>query len=70
MTLKVCPLCGGELYPHCHPRSSKACDLVTCRRCGHSGSLDGRWWGRDGNHYRGVNVFGVGDDDGEGDDAA
>lgn len=53
---KVCPLCHGDVFPHCNPcrkwESSHTCDLVTCGRCGHSGSLDGRWWGRDGSHFR------------------
>jgi hypothetical protein len=49
MTLKTCPLCDADVYVHC---PSPACDLVTCSRCGHFGSLDGRWWGNGGAHFR------------------
>jgi hypothetical protein len=44
-----CPVCGGDIEPHCDsdPSSkfySSTCDIVRCIRCKNKGSIDGRWW--------------------------
>jgi hypothetical protein len=40
--LDDCPLCHGDLEPHCS--RSRACDIVRCQSCKRQGSIDGRWW--------------------------
>lgn len=42
MTLKMCPVCGDDLTPHC--QQSSQCDLVECAGCFAIGTLGGRYW--------------------------
>lgn len=39
--LNDCPICSGDIEPHCQ---SHACDIVRCQSCKQIGSIDGRWW--------------------------